>query len=87
LLTQPIHASALSTRVDAAIMVVRAFSEKRGMIARMMRQFESQQAELLGVILNGVQSSAGGYFRKNYEAFYRYRQGNRPTRSSSAAQE
>ena len=33
------------------------------------------QAESLGVILNGVRSSVGGYFRKSYEEFYRYRRG------------
>jgi hypothetical protein len=38
----------------------------------MLRQLDGQRADILGVILNGVRSSAGGYFRKSYEAFYRY---------------
>ena len=64
----------LCQHLDAVAVVVRAKSEKRGMISRMLRQLEGDRADLLGLILNGVQSSAGGYFRKNYQAFYHYRQ-------------
>ena len=38
----------------------------------------AESNNLLGVILNGVRSSVGGYFRKNYEEFYRYREVGRP---------
>jgi capsular exopolysaccharide synthesis family protein len=62
----------LSKLVDALAVVVRAGREKRGMVSRMLRQLEGQRADLLGVVLNGVQSSAGGYFRKSYRAFYDY---------------
>ena len=48
----------------------------RGMITRILGQLEGHRADVLGVILNGVRSSAGGYFRKNYAAFDRYRQYN-----------
>jgi len=38
-------------------------------------------------VLNGVQSSAGGYFRRNYEAYYEYQNGGgkaeRPARRGS----
>ncbi len=64
----------LAREVDAIALVVRAMREKRGMISRMFSQFEGLRAEVLGVIVNGVRSSAGGYFRKSYEQFYRYRQ-------------
>jgi capsular exopolysaccharide synthesis family protein len=63
----------LANQVDAAVLVVRAMAEKRGMISRLLRQFETQQLPVLGLVLNGVRSSAGGYFRQNYQDFYRYR--------------
>lgn len=64
----------LSKHVDAIAVVVQAGSDKRGMLGRMLRQLDGQRADVLGVILNGVKSSVGGYFRKSYEDFYRYRQ-------------
>jgi len=64
----------LAKQVDAVAMVVRAGVDKRGMIERMHRQLDGQRADILGIILNGVQSAAGGYFRKSYEEFYRYNQ-------------
>lgn len=64
----------LAKQVDAIAVVVRASIDKRGMIDRMVNQLDGQRADILGVILNGVRSAAGGYFRKSYEQFYRYRQ-------------
>ncbi len=64
----------LSKHVDAIAVVARAGSDKRGMLGRTLSQLDGQRADLLGVILNGVKSAAGGYFRKSYEEFYRYRQ-------------
>lgn len=64
----------LSKHVDAIAVIVNADSDKRGMLGRMLNQLDGQRADVLGVILNGVKSSAGGYFRKSYEDFYRYRQ-------------
>ncbi|MAE66637.1 MAG: hypothetical protein CMJ18_20405 [Phycisphaeraceae bacterium] len=64
----------LTKQVDALVLVIRAKSEKRGMVSRILRELDGQRADLLGVLLNGVKSSTGGYFRKNYQAFYRYRQ-------------
>ncbi len=63
----------LTKHVDAVVVVVRAMSDMRGMVGRLLRQIGGQRAELIGLILNGVRSSAGGYFRKNYQDFYRYR--------------
>jgi hypothetical protein len=40
----------------------------------MAGQFAGQRADLLGVVLNGVQSSVGGYFRASFRDFYRYRE-------------
>ncbi|MBB6429301.1 polysaccharide biosynthesis tyrosine autokinase [Algisphaera agarilytica] len=64
----------LSKHVDAIAVIVNAGSDKRGMLGRMLNQLDGQRADVLGIVLNGVKSSAGGYFRKSYEDFYRYRQ-------------
>lgn len=64
----------LSKHVDAIAVIVQAGTDKRGMLGRMLGQLDGQRADVLGVILNGVKSSAGGYFRKSYEDFYRYRE-------------
>ncbi|MEM1445494.1 MAG: polysaccharide biosynthesis tyrosine autokinase [Planctomycetota bacterium] len=65
-------AQLLAKHVDAIAVVVRAGSDKRGMVERMLAKLDGQRADVLGIILNGVQSSAGGYFRKSYEDFYNY---------------
>ncbi len=64
----------LTKHVDAVAAVVRAGSDKRGMIDRMAGQFAGQRADMLGIVLNGVQSSVGGYFRASFRDFYRYRE-------------
>ena len=77
----------LSKHVDAIAAVVQASSDKRGMLGRMLSQLDGQRADVLGAILNGVKSSAGGYFRKSYEDFYRYREvssGERKRRGSGS---
>ena len=72
----------LAKHVDAIAVVVQAGSDKRGMLMRMLNQLDGQRADVLGVILNGVKSATGGYFRKSYEEFYRY--GERPGRKGKA---
>ena len=66
------EARMLAKHVDALISVVRAGRDKRGMVERMLRQLDGHRADVLGVLLNGVRSSAGGYFRKSYAAFHKY---------------
>lgn len=63
---------ALANRCDATVLVVRALSEKRGLVARLQSQFGDTRAELLGIILNAARSSAGGYFRRNIKATHEY---------------
>ena len=66
-------AGSIARYVDAVSIISRAVNDKRGMVSRTMAQFRDQQAVVLGVILNGVRTSVGGYFRENYQAFYKYR--------------
>ncbi len=62
----------VANRCDAGLLVVRAFSEKRGMLARIKNELSETRAEFLGVIVNGVKSAAGGYLKKNIQATHEY---------------
>lgn len=62
----------VANRCDASVLVVRAFSERRGMLARIKNELSEARAEFLGVIVNGVKSSAGGYLKKNIQATHEY---------------
>lgn len=66
---------ALANRCDAVCLVVRAFSEKRGLIARLRDQLADAKAEFLGVVVNGVRSASGGYLRKNIKTASDYQSG------------
>lgn len=61
-------AKALANRTDATLLVVRAFSETRGLVARVRQELEQARAEFLGVVINRVRPSAGGYMRTNLRA-------------------
>jgi capsular exopolysaccharide synthesis family protein len=63
---------AIANRCDAVVMVVRAMNEKRGLVNRIRMQLSNTRAELLGVVVNGVKSSAGGYFKRNIQATHDY---------------
>lgn len=62
----------LANRCDASLLVVRAYHEKRGLIARVQRNFDESSSEFLGVVINAVRSSAGGYFKRNYQVAHDY---------------
>ena len=65
-------ALAMAHLCDASILVTRAFSEKRGLVARLRNQFSETRAEFLGVVVNAVKPSAGGYFKRNSRATHEY---------------
>jgi len=62
----------LAAKVDATVLVARAFQEQRGLVSRLVSQLHDSPSSFLGIILNGPRSSAGGYFRKNFEAMASY---------------
>jgi len=62
----------LAAKCDASLLVIRAYSEKRGLVTRLRGKFDEANAEFMGVIVNGVRSAAGGYFKKNYLETHRY---------------
>jgi capsular exopolysaccharide synthesis family protein len=68
-------AIAIANRCDASILVARAMAEKRGLIARMREQLADARAELLGIVVNAVKASAGGYMRGNIRASFEYQNG------------
>ncbi|MBL0922468.1 MAG: hypothetical protein IBJ10_10120 [Phycisphaerales bacterium] len=71
-------AQVLSNRVDATVLVARAFGETRGLLLRLRNQLGDAKGEFLGVVVNGVKSSAGGYFRKNIRMSHQYATGPAP---------
>lgn len=68
-------AMALTAQADAVALVVRAYSEKKGLVARVRNQLGESRAEFLGVVVNAVRSSAGGYFKRNFQATMAYTNG------------
>lgn len=63
---------ALANKCDASVVVCRAMVEKRGLLARVRNQIGESRAECLGVIVNAVRASAGGYFKRNIKATHAY---------------
>ncbi len=64
----------LASEMDACALVIRAERETRGLVSRVLRMIDDRNPNFMGVILNGVKASAGGYFTKNYKAYYKYKQ-------------
>jgi Mrp family chromosome partitioning ATPase len=62
----------LASKCDASMLVVRALSEKRGMVARLRNELGDTRSDFLGVLINGVQGTAGGYMRSNIIATHEY---------------
>jgi capsular exopolysaccharide synthesis family protein len=62
----------LSNKVDAAVLVVRANQEHRGLVARMIQRLADARCEMVGVVLNRPRGVAGGYLKKNYATMAEY---------------
>lgn len=65
-------AQLLSRHIDAMLLVSRAQSDTRGMLQRLYRELDGQRADILGVLLNGVEASVGGYMKRNFREFHEY---------------
>jgi len=79
-------AFALANRCDAVVLVIRAMGEKRGLIARLLNQFNETDAQSLGVVVNRVVSSAGGYLKANYRVLHEYQNGSTAPVADASAQ-
>ena len=66
-------AIAIAHVVDAAVLIVRANQEERGLVARVIGQVQRAGCDLLGVVLNRPRRTAGGYFKRNFAAMAAYR--------------
>ena len=66
---------ALANRVHAVALVIRAMGEKRGLVNRLRGAVSETRADFLGVIVNAVRASAGGYLRGNIKATHEYQHG------------
>ncbi len=62
----------LSTLVDGVLLVVRAGVNTHGVVGRARDSLQRIGAHVLGVVLNGIRVTAGGYLRDNYRTFYEY---------------
>jgi succinoglycan biosynthesis transport protein ExoP len=67
---------AVANRCDSSMLVVKAMSETRGMVARLINDLNDARAEMLGVLVNGVRASAGGYLASNIKATHDYHNSN-----------
>lgn len=62
----------VANHADATLIVIRANQEQRGLVARLISQFNEAKGELLGVVLNRPRETAGGYFKKNFATMADY---------------
>jgi Mrp family chromosome partitioning ATPase len=65
--------SVLASQVDGVIIVIRAGTSTHGILQRTRNIFLHVGAHVVGAVLNGVRTTAGGYLKKNYSTFYEYR--------------
>ena len=63
---------AMANKADASIMVVRAWQDQKGLVAKLAYQLMDSKSQFLGIILNRPKNTAGGYFKKNAEAIAEY---------------
>jgi Mrp family chromosome partitioning ATPase len=57
---------------DAALLVVRALEDQRGLVSKFVHQLHETHAVLVGTVLNRPEQTVGGYFRKNAELMAEY---------------
>ena len=62
----------LAGKADCSALIVRTYQESRGLIARVSSQLQDASAKHLGVVVNGVRASAGGYYRRNFRIAHQY---------------
>jgi succinoglycan biosynthesis transport protein ExoP len=65
-------AAILGAMVDGVIMTIRAGTNTYGIAQRSRDTISRVGGKILGVVLNGVRVTAGGYLQKNYETYYDY---------------
>lgn len=66
------EALTLANKVDASMIVARAWQDQRGLVMKLASQLLDSRSTFLGTLLNGMRMTAGGYLRKNAEAMAAY---------------
>jgi capsular exopolysaccharide synthesis family protein len=64
----------LSRSVDAVLLVLRAGVNTHGVASKVRGMLRTVDAHVVGAVLNSVRAMAGGYLRKNYDAYYDYQE-------------
>ncbi len=59
--------------VDMVLVVVRAGVSNEGMTHRCLRELQQIQANVAGIVLNGLRGTRGGYLKHNVRSYYGYR--------------
>ncbi|MCP4641573.1 MAG: AAA family ATPase [bacterium] len=67
-------AKLLAPVVDGVVLVVGSQVSSLGMVRRCCNEFRQIGANLIGVVLNSVKLTPGGYMRENLDQFYAYSQ-------------
>ncbi len=70
-------AKLLAPVVDGVLLVVGAGVSTLGMVRRCVAELERLDSHILGVVINAIRPSAGGYLQKNLELFNTYHAGER----------
>lgn len=65
-------AKLLAPVVDGVLVVVGVETTTLGMVKRCLRELDQANANLLGVVLNGIRPTRGGYLKSNLDQFHRY---------------
>jgi len=65
-------AKLLAPLVDGVIVVVGVGVSTQGMVRRCLREMEQVDANVIGLVLNGIRVTRGGYLRRNLDLYYGY---------------
>jgi capsular exopolysaccharide synthesis family protein len=65
-------AKVLAVMADATLVVINAADTHRGAAQRILRELQNVRANTLGIVLMGVRSRKGGYFREAYRSYQDY---------------
>jgi capsular exopolysaccharide synthesis family protein len=58
--------------VDGVVVVVGSGASTRGMVKRCLHEMQQVESRVIGVVLNGLRGTRGGYFKSNLKLYYAY---------------
>jgi len=65
-------AKLLAPIVDGVLVVIGVGVSTRGMVSRCLNEMGQVNAEVIGIVVNGIRPTRGGYLRRNLDMYYRY---------------